>query len=143
MSKTNKVFAVGDEVYRFDNYPPKVDSCDGSLQAEVGVVKSVLANGQASIEWKSGWGAGKTTKAVNTRELYSPADGEEEISRLVKEFDAFNKEIAKKLKQAGKLISGANDLANEAGHELIFLDGMSELKTAMEEVGWNTSSIFC
>jgi hypothetical protein len=82
----------------------------------------------------------KTTDAKN---LMLESECLPELSRLEEEFRVFEKEIYTRLDQAGKLILEADKLANSKGKDLGFMEALSPLTKAMEEIGWRTSSLRC
>lgn len=79
------------------------------------------------------------------------AKQEEEAAKLEEQFAAVEADVHNKMRQAGKLIKEAAEIAEKAGLHLLgeygateeFSDAVDELESAMEKAGWRTSSWYC
>ena len=77
-------------------------------------------------------------------QLIREEEADKILSVLEAEFKVWADPVAEKLKEAGKLIKEADALATKNGRELTEMyDVLGELTSAMEEIGWRTSSLSC
>jgi predicted DsbA family dithiol-disulfide isomerase len=129
----------------------------------VGSVEQVGAHNTVIVEWDN-----KQIQRITTRSLLSEKDAltqdqtlkeealrakaervraearaKKERLRLEQEFEQSRELIASKFVEAAKLVEEADKLARKAGKSLYELDEAQPLIDAMEEAGWDTSSISC
>ena len=88
-------------------------------------------------------GASRTQRIYFMADLIKEKEFNKKYSKLEKEFKTLEKTIHSKMEMAGKLLLDANNLANIKGHELVNIDAIAPLFSAMKECGWNTSSLRC
>ena len=108
-----------------------------------GVVKSIDENGKVLVRWDGSYRKHNPGKH-NADELITEVAADEILSKLEAEFEAWAGPIREKLEQAGALLKEADELADKHGRDLTEMwDLTSPLTSAMDEVGWRTSSLTC
>lgn len=108
-----------------------------------GVVKSIDENGKVLVRWDGSYRKPNPGKH-NADELITEVAADEILSKLEAEFEAWAGPIREKLEQAGALLKEAGELADKHGRDLTEMwDLTSPLTSAMDEVGWRTSSLTC
>lgn len=108
-----------------------------------GEVKSINKDGTFSVKLDGTWHKPNPVKLIASA-LITEVEAEEILSKLEAEFEVWAGPIRKKLKQAGKLLKEAGELADKQGRDLTEMwDITGPLISAMDEIGWRTSSLTC
>jgi hypothetical protein len=106
------------------------------------VVGEELRDGKSRV--LVSWKGYNDPVAVESSELILEAKANKQIAVLEKEFNKLTKGIEVKMKAASKAILEAHKVANKLGlDDMSYLTAVSPLMDAMEEVGWQTSSLSC
>lgn len=112
-----------------------------------GVVKSIDEDGKVLVKWDDSYrnrNRNRKTDKHNADELITEVVADEILSKLEAEFEAWAGPIREKLKQAGALLKEADELADKHGRDLTQMCKLTgPLTSAMDEVGWRTSSLTC
>jgi hypothetical protein len=114
------------------------------------IVTGPAAPGYVRVDWDQydymkKMGQPSIIEEVALKDLLPLQEANAQFSKLEKEFKAYEKQVLAKMKEAGKLIKEANKLAQKAGVESLneMYNATHPLFNAMEETGWNTSSLGC
>lgn len=108
-------------------------------------VDVVTGEEKVYVHWDRTPWRGTNPEEVLTRDLLLEADGEVKYSKLEAEWNVAEAEVAVKLREAAKLITEANSIAEKAGCDSLtnMYDAIRPLYSAMDNAGWNTSSFGC
>jgi hypothetical protein len=142
-----KDLAPGTVVYRADGD----DLVKGTV---VGPAAPHPTHGEmVAVEWENGSIIKTAPKLLMLEKdgLAELARRDAEAAKLEEEFATVEAEVHNKMRQAGKLIKEAAEIAEKAGLHLLgeygateeFSDAVDELESAMEKAGWRTSSWYC
>lgn len=141
---SEKTFEVGQRVVwteRSDLTTHNEDEDGGDVTR--GVVKSISDDGIYSVKLDGGYHKPNPVK-LSADKLITEVEADEILSKLEAEFEAWAGPIREKLKQAGEFLKEADKVANEHGRELHQMwDIIDPLTSAMEDIGWRTSSLTC
>lgn len=132
-------FTVGQRVCeRFEEFCPYED--DRSFGK---IISFNEATSKFKVQWESSWRASHPSE-LSAERLMTEEEANTLYDKLEGEFNAFANIIEDKMKEAGKLLVEASELADKNGHNLHELyDQVHPLMKAMREVGWSTSSLTC
>lgn len=138
-----KTFKVGDRVLLLErsdletyNEYEDDDTCRGE-------VLSVSEEGKLKCKWDQVWGQPNPSEHT-AEELISEKEADKILSNLEKEYEAWAGPIRKKMEEAAKLLEQAGKMADKQGRELAEMhDIVSPLISAMDDLGWRTSSLSC
>ncbi len=97
------------------------------------------------VKWDRTPWRGTNPEEVLTQSLLLEAEGDEKYSKLEAECNEAEKAVAAKLKEAAKLISEAGTIASLVGCDDLtsMYEAVRPLYSAMDSVGWNSSSFTC
>jgi hypothetical protein len=155
MKKVSKDFKVGDRVARFeqqynDNDEPIKPRFDAENYPIFGVITGVIFNSapaQVVVKWDPPeWDRKRVMdpKIVPAKDLQLEAPLKASWSKMEAEFELLEKQVADKLKEAGKLLREANKIAKKSGRDLAEMyNAIDPLYSAMDACGWRTSSFSC
>lgn len=142
-------FKKGDVVYhnsiKFNEYELDTNTVE---HLTTGKVKKIDED-RYVINWASPEHLKKFgAKAYTTKEfesnLLSKQEAKEKLSSLEKEFKYLTNKIEEQMKIAAEALRMAADLCKANKKELYFLaDHASEFIAVADDIGWNTSSLFC
>lgn len=108
-----------------------------------GVVKSIGEDGKLTCKWDSRWTEPNPSKH-NARELMAEDEADAILSKLEAEYEAWAGPIREKMKQAAELLAEADRLATKQKRNLTEMhEVVGPLIRAMDDVGWQTSSLSC
>ena len=109
-----------------------------------GAVVSLVEEGlKAKVKWDSKWIEPRTS-TIEVKNLISEEEANQILSKLEAEYESWAGPIREKLKAAGALLIEANDLALAKKRDLTEMhDLVGELTSAMDDIGWRTSSLSC
>lgn len=108
-----------------------------------GVVKSIDKDGKLTCKWDGSWTTPNPSKH-DASELMAEEEANKILSKLEKEYEAWAGPIRKKIEAAAKLLSEAGELAAEQERDLSEMhEVVGPLISAMDDIGWRTSSLSC
>jgi uncharacterized protein YndB with AHSA1/START domain len=132
--------SVGDRVagrLNPDNHDPEPSAPYG------GKITAITEDGEILVKWDDEW-MNRNPKIFMATDLQPELSAKEEYTRLEEEFKQLNKELQAKMTEAGNLIKDAAKLAEKHGKELVnMFDACGPLLSAMDQAGWQTSSLGC
>jgi len=135
-------FQVGDRVVRSSSHALSWHDPSG-FAPEEGVVEAVLSTGKIVVRWDDEKASTNPGQFL-PKQLLSKAEADTILTQLEQEYQAIAVPIISKLKAAGVLILEAKKLAEANGKDLVEDFELTEdLFAAMDEAGWNTSSLGC
>lgn len=112
--------------------------------ASVGVIQSITNQGKYIIKWDAKWQNNTPPEQFSESKLVPEEEYLKFYSKLEQEYNAVVAEIKSKLSVAAQMLRESNDIANKYGEALGFMgEAMSELQSAMSDIGWRTSSFNC
>ena len=138
-----KTFKVGDRVLLLErsdlethNEYEDDDTCRGE-------VLSISEEGKFKCKWDQVWGQPNPSDHT-AEELISEKEADKILSKLEKEYEAWASPIRKKMEEAAKLLEQAGKMADKQGRELAEMhEVVGPLISAMDNLGWRTSSLSC
>jgi hypothetical protein len=108
-----------------------------------GAVQSIEENGSFIVKWDAAWRKPNPNRHT-TNELITEIEADKILSKLEKEFEAWAGPIRKKMEQAAKYLLEAGELASKQKKDLAELhEIVGPLISAMNDIGWSTSSLSC
>lgn len=108
-----------------------------------GLIKSIDEEGKILIKWDNSYNNTNNRKR-KASELMLEVDANAILSKLEADFEVWAGPIREKMKQAGALLKEAGKLADKQGRDLTQMWELTgPLTSAMDEVGWRTSSLSC
>lgn len=133
-------FKVGDRVIRKDSVQQFNEYENDSI---CGVVKSLGMNGAITVKWDSEY-INPNPQTLDYDKLLTEAEGNEKWSALEAEYEVWAAPIRDKMKEAGALLKEAGLLAKKQKRDLTELHELTgPLLSAMDNIGWSTSSLSC
>jgi hypothetical protein len=108
-----------------------------------GAVKSIDEDGKLSVKWDDSWVTPNPGKH-DASELISEVEANKILSKLEKEFEAWAGPIREKMEETAKCLKEAGKLAAKQKKDLAEMHELtSPLISAMDDIGWRTSSLSC
>lgn len=97
------------------------------------------------VQWDRTPWRGENPEEVVTQTLVLEGEGDAKYSKLEAEWNEAEAAVALKLKEAAKLIGEAGVIASAAGCDDLthMYEAVRPLYSAMDSVGWNSSSFSC
>lgn len=154
--KNKSIFKIGDRVaYIYHITDSKTNDIiynPGDYNTPIyGAVKKIYAYGSIVIEWDDleiaksiFYDVQELKKARPASRLRLESEVKPKWESLNDEFTALHKSIKKKLDIAAQMILEANQECQASNRELeYFCDALEPLKNAMQQVGWDVSTMNC
>lgn len=108
-----------------------------------GVVKSVDAEGKLTCKWDNSWITPNPSKHTAS-ELMAEAEANKILEKLEAEYEVWAGPIRKKIEESAKLLAEAGELAAKKDRDLSEMhEIVGPLISAMDDIGWRTSSLSC
>lgn len=108
-----------------------------------GLVKAITADGGVMVKMDATWHKPNPAK-FDANDLMPETEADVILSKLEAEFEAWAGPIREKLEQAGALLKEAGKLAEKQGRDLSEMYDLTDpLTSAMDDIGWRTSSLTC
>ena len=135
-------FKVGDRVGR--SAEMKTTKLNEGDVASVGVVRTITNEGKYIVKWDAQWQNNNPPEPFSESKLVAEEEYMAFYSKLEQEYNAVVAEIRGKLSIAAKMLRESNDIADKYGEQLSYMgEALSDLHSAMSDIGWNTSSLNC
>ena len=137
-----KTFAVGDRVVsrEYSDLDAYNEFEDDIIR---GVVKKIHESGKLLIKWDCSWHNKEHAEAM-PEDLISEEEANEILAKLEAEYKVWADPIQEKMEEAGKLLREAGKLAAKQKRDLSEMHELvAPLISAMDSIGWSTSSLSC
>lgn len=140
--KSVKVFEVGERVVLVagSNLKTWNEYEDDTTR---GVVKSIVQEGKLLVKWDGTWRKPNPSRH-DASELITEVEANQIRSVLETEYEAWASPIREKMKLAAKYLTEAGELAAKQDKDLAEMHEITgPLISAMDGIGWRTSSLSC
>lgn len=108
-----------------------------------GTVESINEHGDLFVKWDDSWWNAEP-KAIQPEDVISEEEADKILSKLEKEYEVWAAPIRKKMESAAKLLREAGELADKQDKNLSEMhEIVGPLISAMDQIGWRTSSLSC
>ena len=95
------------------------------------------------VKWDDSWKKPNPEK-IEVARLIAEEEADQILSKLEAEYESWAGPIREKLKAAGELLREADKMAQAKKRDLTEMhDLVEELTSAMDDIGWRTSSLSC
>lgn len=135
-----KTFEVGQRVVLISG--SNLDTHEEYEDMTRGLVKSIDKEGSLTVKWDPNWRKLNPSTHV-ARELMAEDEANKILSKLEEEYNIWAVPVKEKIKQAANLLIEADALAALQNTNIIDMDAVNPLLSAMEDIGWSTSSLGC